>query len=287
MLSRFRVVFLAASVSLAHATFAQQPAKASFDVATIRPVASDRPTSMMGVMPTPTGIEAQFATVGMLVKSAYSSLGLYYDSQIMGLPAWCNSDRYTIQAKMSEADSAALKAISPDERQQRIKLMLQALLADRFQLKVHQSSKEVPDYELVVSKGGFKLQPDTENTKDESRVPAGSFKPPVNATVIRPQPDGSMLIQHMSLPDLANLLTRQAPELGRLVLDHTGLAGKYSFTLHWSPPHGPPSTGTSEIPSADTISIFAAIQEIGLKLQPSTGAVTMLFIDHVERPSAN
>jgi uncharacterized protein (TIGR03435 family) len=149
--------------------------------------------------------------------------------------------------------------------------MLQAVLAERFQMKVHQEDREAPIYALIVAKNGSKLKEATEAGADSLNVERGQ------------------IIGHsLSLQELAKGLT--GGNTGRVVVDRTGLTGKYDFTLTWTPdqgaaPPGPDGGATENVPGP---SIFTAIQEqLGLKLEPAKGPVKTLVIDHIERPSAN
>jgi uncharacterized protein (TIGR03435 family) len=102
---------------------------------------------------------------------------------------------------------------------------------------------------------------------------------------------GELTAQSLGMEQIAHLLTQQ---IGRTVVDNTGLKGNYDFTLHWTPdqsapalngPGGPPESTTS---SESEPSIFTAIQEqLGLKLESQKGPVEILVIDHVEKPSEN
>jgi uncharacterized protein (TIGR03435 family) len=71
------------------------------------------------------------------------------------------------------------------------------------------------------------------------------------------------------------------------VVDKTGLTGSYDFTLDWSPHSGPAGLALASAPSEDAASIFTALQDLGLKLQPASGPEKIVIIDHVERPAAN
>jgi uncharacterized protein (TIGR03435 family) len=97
--------------------------------------------------------------------------------------------------------------------------------------------------------------------------------------------------QGIAMANLVHLLSQQ---LGRIVVDKTGLTGKYDFTLQWTPdetqgpPSGPPGIGSTPPPESSGPSIFTAIQEqLGLKLESQKGPVEILVIDHAEKPSAN
>ena len=170
--------------------------------------------------------------------------------------------------------------------------MLQALLADRFKLTVHRETRELPVYSLVIGKNGPILQ---ETKPDPSAPPAPGPAASRGGSSIRISKMSSgpatMTALHTSASDLADSLSVQ---LGRTVLDKTGLTSRYDFTLKWTAddaqlplPSGsaPPPSLTTD-PSGPTL--FTAVQEqLGLKLEPGKGPVEVVVIDHVERPSGN
>jgi uncharacterized protein (TIGR03435 family) len=165
-------------------------------------------------------------------------------------PAWIGSERYDVVAKVP--------AETPREQVLR---MLQALLADRFQLRLHPEKKELRVYALTAARTGAKLK----------AVPVhdGSF-------TFGP---GHLAGKGLSMAEFADKLSRPFFGLGAPVMDSTGLAGVFDFTLEWAPDNI----------QADGPSIFAAIPEqLGLKLEASRRLVEVLVIDHVERvPTEN
>jgi len=169
--------------------------------------------------------------------------------QMSGGPAWLGSDRYDIVAKTS-----------PNATQADLRIMLQALLAERFGLVTHRETKETAVYALVAPKGAAKLKP----AAGDQRLPV-IFAPPA-----RLMGNGS------SMPALALALTRPA---GRKVVDRTDIAGAFDFTLTWSA-----DDGADGAPS-----LFTALQDqLGLKLEPQKGQSEILVVDHADRvPSAN
>jgi uncharacterized protein (TIGR03435 family) len=192
-------------------------------------------------------------TLHDLIEDAY---GVRRD-QISGGPSWIGSDRYDIIAK-AEGEGT----LTHDRAMQ----MLQTLLADRFQLKVHRETKETPVYELVVGKNGPKLKASSADAKGRNFVSANSAGMHMEAT------NGTM-------DQLARQLSVTA---GRPVIDKTGLTGYYAYTLDWAPAIQPPQ------PDSDTPSMFTAVQEqLGLKLDSAKAPVEMLIIDHAEKPSEN
>jgi uncharacterized protein (TIGR03435 family) len=160
--------------------------------------------------------------------------------------------------------------------------MLQTLLAERFNLKVHHETRQLPVYELVVAKGGSKLKPIGD---DDPGIIKGVDGQIIKGSMARFDRSGKMIVQQYSMPQLAILLTQLARELDRPLSDKTGLPGKYNFTLNWSPTIHSIASHTD---ADDTLSIFTALQEdLGLRLQPSTGSVEVLVIDHIDKPSDN
>jgi uncharacterized protein (TIGR03435 family) len=155
--------------------------------------------------------------------------------------------------------------------------MFQQLLADRFKLTVHWETRELPVYALVVAKNGPSLH--------ESKESDGSSHTSTST--------GQFTARGVTMVEMAQTLTQElSRELGRVVIDKTGIAGRYDVTLKWTPDTGSGSinSGTEgTMPPPDFgPSIFTAIQEeLGLKLESTKGPVQVLAIDHVEMPSEN
>jgi uncharacterized protein (TIGR03435 family) len=208
-------------------------------------------------------------TVQNLMISAF---GLLMPEQIVNLPAWGSSGGFDIDAKMDEDTAAAYKKLSRDEKRSQHEQMLQSLLADRFQLKFHHETRDLPIYELVTAKGGPKMTESPDKTNSGWTMGRGSFAGkavPIDSFVF----------------SLAN-------EVGRLVVNKTGLAGNYEIDLKWTPdemqasanPSGSGSTASSE----SGPSIFAALEEqLGLKLVSTKGPVDVIVVDHLDHPSEN
>lgn len=253
---------------------------ASFDVATIKP--HQGVLTMTGVMDAPDGVNGSAATLSMLVEYAY---GLRSDDQVSGGSDWAKSDRFDVQARMGEADIAAIEKLNPAEKKARLRLMMQELLAERFQLKVHSATKQVPVYDLVVAKSGSKLQDAATDTRDTPRK--GKDGKPLHGFLS--WNTGKTVAQGYSIKNLSDFLSQPICALGRPVVDKTGLTGTYNFTLDWTPPHPGVRLGAeSESASQeDATSVFTALGEVGLKLQPSTGPIDTIVIDHAEHPTSN
>jgi uncharacterized protein (TIGR03435 family) len=229
-------------------------AQPGFEVASIRPAAPDARGS--GIQITPGGrFSATNSSLRALLKYAYQ----VRDFQIAQPPAWFDSQRYDVVAK---AESEV-----PEDS---IRIMLQNLLADRFQLKLHRESKEMQAYMLAISKAGVKIQP--VKTGETGRVSRKGM--------------GVIAGSQASMAQLAEALSDVALNgryiLDRPVLDRTGLSGVYDFTLTWTPES---SGSTSDLSGP---SLFTAVQEqLGLKLETQKAQVEILVIDHVEKASAN
>jgi uncharacterized protein (TIGR03435 family) len=191
-----------------------------------------------------------------LITSAYG----VREVSIFGLPGWAEEARYNIRAKVTDADPRLLDDLSREQR----RALMAAMLEDRFHLKLHEVTKNLPVYDLIVARGGPRFS---------ERVDHGVEAPHVEVrrTEYRAT-DTSILGLSYFLEEIVE----------RTVIDKTGMTGSYDFHLQWTPDQ-------TSAPDSDTPpSIFTALQEqLGLKLQSSMGPVKTLFVDHVERPSEN
>jgi uncharacterized protein (TIGR03435 family) len=259
----------------------------SFEVASIKPNHSRELNISFGFHP------GRFVATGTTAKQLIALAYDVRDLQVSGGPSWVDSERYDIEAKEPDSVVAELPKLPPNQRAEQLRLMVQSLLADRFKLKLRHESKEHPVYALVVAKNGPKLQ----EAKPGDTYPNGMKGPDGvgHAGMMRMGP-GQLAGQGTPMESLARLLSEQ---LGRTVLDQTGLKGNYDFTLQWTPEQGEammlkgpeggkPGTDNAAPPESSGPSIFTAIQEqLGLKLESTKGPVEILVIDHVEKPSEN
>jgi bla regulator protein blaR1 len=189
------------------------------------------------------------------------------DNQIEGLPGWAQSEPYDFEAKVDAGTAEVWKKLSYKERRKQEQPMMQSLLADRCQLKVHRLTREMPVYDLVIAKGGLKMK---EAAADEPSDEA------MSATM-----SGSKMTAHAQSTD--TIMAAFQGNVGRMIVDKTGLAGKkFDFELSWAD-----DRRADEAADAGP-SIFTAIEEqLGLKLVPAKGPVEVVVIDHIERPSPN
>lgn len=193
--------------------------------------------------------------------------GLFLGDQIVGVPQWAKQERYDITAKVGDEDVEAFrKVIDPIQRAP----MLQKLLVDRFNLKFHYEMRELPIYALVIAKSGIRM------TEIQPAIGPNGMKDGGGREVSR----GHIRSMGQPMKPLVNSLTK---ELGRVVLDRTGLNGYYDFALKWTP-----DDGTSVPEGSSAPSIFTAVQEqLGLRLEPTKAPVQVLVVDRIERPSTN
>jgi len=237
-------------------------ANPSFEVATIKPSKPDDQRKAFIVRGN------EFHIINEPLTQIISFAFDVQAKQVVGLPEWGDSDKYDIDAK-PDGEGA------PSGKQW--KIMIQKLLADRFQLTFHKDKKELPVYVLSVAKTGSKL------TKDDSApngLPGLFF-----------QGLGKLNVHNALMSDFTGLM--QSVVLDRPVIDQTGLTGRFDFTLNWTPDDSqfsgmgarvPPPTDSADAPP----NLYTAIQEqIGLKLEATKAPADVMVIDHVEKPSAN
>ena len=281
------VIAVAGLLALAVYGLAQSAAPPRFAVATIKRDPTTETLSLaapMGVGFRPGGrLVAGNAPVAMLIQRAYSVQGF----QVVGGPSWINTDGYDIEAKPE---------VSTDQKQ--MWLMLQTLLADRFKLAMHRETRDLPVYDLQTLKGGPKLPaPDGGNCSEVMTGPPAPgqprLAPPCGPGLVKSGTALAMDGISVSMPAFVKQLSLI---LGKEVIDKTGVTRRFSLHLEFAMddalagipnPVGPDASGQPLDPAARP-SIRTALQEqLGLKLQASTGPVDVFVIDHVARPTEN
>jgi bla regulator protein blaR1 len=257
-----------------------------FEVASIKPASPG--DGMHRLMLTPDGTSMQGIPVQMLLHVAF---GLD-DDRIFGAPSWTKSNRYDIEAKVAPEDAPRLDKLKAEDR----RAMLLPLLVERFNLKYHHETRELPTFALEVAKGGPKLTiSQTEPPADLNfpvRTP-GQPKGGIDNRGRMMMGPGRIESQDTTIDMLAHALS---PQLGHTVVDKTGLTGRYDYTLQWTPDNAPPPMpGNNGGPEqadigndAAAVSLITAIQEqLGLKLESQKGMVDVIVIDHIDPPSEN
>jgi uncharacterized protein (TIGR03435 family) len=221
---------------------------ATFEVVSIRPNRSGAAASETDT--SPGRINLINVTPLSLVLRAFGVLG----PQVVGAPAWLSTERYDVVATLADG-----RALNDLDRQP----FLEQMLADRWNLRHHLESRTMSVYSLVQSSSGSRLVPHTGLGEYGMKVDGAGGRAILRST-------------RGNMPRLVEILSRFA---GRVVTNETGLAGEYDFTLEWVQDASAENAGPS---------LFTALREqLGLRLDPSTRPVTVIVIDHIERPSEN
>lgn len=300
--ARTGIVFLAVAQGIA----AQSPSRAaerSFDVASVKPNTSDTPRSVnfplgAGDVYTPNGGFLSAINVPLInfIAFAYKIQGNQMQALRPQLPDWVITERFDIQARAGK-----------DPGKNGMRELMRSLLADRFKLAVHIETRDTPVLSLVLSKPGIlgkRLQrhPEdatcvldsssltaTDTAKPPSETIAGGFPALCNGlTWVPPCPSGRACwgARNVTMAFIATSLAGVA-NLDRPMVDQTGLSGVFDFALEWTPGINSPPDVSS--PAADEgVSFVDALREqLGIRLKSGTAPLSVLVVDHVERPSAN
>jgi uncharacterized protein (TIGR03435 family) len=284
------VLFLAAAVAHAVAgpdALAQSSTDPAFEAASIKRNISGDPGARFGAQPGGR-LTVTNNTLYNIIRNVYQSEGI---RQIVGGEDWINSDRWDITAKAEG-----------DPQPQQMLAMMKTLLADRFKLVTHKETREVPIYALVLARPDGRLGPQLQPSTVDCAAMMAAMKaaasgrgtaPPQPAAGDRPLCGNRVTMGMISagsqtMQNLANGLSRQ---VGRLVVDRTGLKGSFDFDLKWTPdrPAGAPADQPIRVNGVDLDpngpSVFTALQEqLGLKLDSTKGPVDVLVIDRAAKP---
>lgn len=235
-----------------------------FEVTTVKPSPPDIVSSDLNVRDD--GLEWKNVPMTFMLQYAYR-LSTGSDDQFIGGPAWLRSKRFDVVGKEDAQTQKMLASLSSGERDAELRVMMQGLLAERFELKVHREPRPLKVLVLSVAKGGPKLKPAMQEVE-------GQWSGLHN--------DGSGHVDGRStrVGDLVNVLSSMRELGGRLVLDQTGLTGRYDFTLRYAP--------EQESGAGDGPGLFAALQEqLGLRLASTKAPVDCVVIDRIALPTAN
>jgi uncharacterized protein (TIGR03435 family) len=240
---------------LAAWAFGQIAPPPAFEVASIKPSQAEPGSS--GIFEDKGRINAKNCTLRRCIRGAYN----VPETLILGGPKWIDDERYDIEAK----------AAGPAGGHEMM-IMLQSLLAERFNLVFHRETRPMSGYALIVAKSGLKAQPSVPDGKSRTNARRGGID-----------------AQGCTMADLALKLS-EAVHLP--VADMTAAEGRFDFKLQWNPDDGqarPPSGDKSASAMVDAgPSIFAALQEqLGLRLESRKVPTEVLVIDRADRPSEN
>jgi len=273
---------------------AQEPLP-RFEVASVKP--SNGPTGERGQ---PGGRYTATRTVKFFIADAFFFGTPLQMSRVIGGPEWIESALYEINAQASTPWQR-----SPDGPPRELFLMIRSLLQERFKLKTHMETRELPVYELVLARADRSLGPQLrQSTVDCDALMAAlqAGGPPPARQPNEPPPCGAMrgparvIAGGLPMAQFANMLTLVMADANgptgrddaRMVIDKTGLSGRFAFTLAWTPERIPEAAPPPGIPPIDPNGppLVTALQEqLGLKLQPARSQMDVVVIDSVEQPT--
>jgi uncharacterized protein (TIGR03435 family) len=238
------------------ATVEPQP---SFEAASIKP---SRPDSRnLDWDDSPGRISITGYSLRRLIRVAY---GLKSNAQVRGGPKWIDSERFDIVAKADDAETAKMQKMSDADWVEKRSLMLQSLLAERFQLKVSRETRVLPVYALVVVKSGIKFKP----AKPDEDGDLSGWGGHLEATAI-------------AMDAFADYLNGVRELADRVVLNRTSLTANYDFNLDWSRDRGDGGSQDSEFPG-----LYTALEEqLGLKLEPEKAPVDVVVVESASEPA--
>ncbi len=210
--------------------------------------------------------------VTAMIMDAYGQYMRWLSAnQVLGGPAWIRTDFYQINAKVKDSvANGQWKKLSFAQRWNEAMLMFRSLLINRFKLRVRHEKKVLPVYELVLARNGPKITEDKTDNRPCRMGDVGLKGHGMNVSC-----DFSKFVKTLSI----------LPEFrGRVLVDKTGLQGRYSFKLHWTRHrYRPPGT-----PKPSGPSLFTALREqLGLKVVSGKSPVDVIVIEHIERPTPN
>lgn len=255
---------IAGCFCLSQLTLLPQPAipQDKFTVSSIYPAG---PGEIMSVAVQGRRFSTKNASIKDLIDYAY----MLHHSQVVGGPSWLESDKYDVTAETDQAGRIT---------QGQGRSMVQHLLADRFAFAFHRDRRTLPVYQITVGKGGLKLTPGAGDANG-----FGTFGFPGY---------GAMQVNNSTISEFANFLQRYV--LDRPVLNETGIEGRYTFHLDWTPDDSQFPGRTDQlrsIPADRTFEppdIFAAMQsQLGLHMAAKKTSADVLVVDRVDRPSPN
>jgi uncharacterized protein (TIGR03435 family) len=227
-------------------------AQATFDVASIRPSSTEIKFERNGTT------EVAHGTLNMRAVSIDSCIHWAYGTPtaLIHGPALLREAHYDITAKAP-----------PDTTEEQMRLMLRALLTERFKLAFHNEKAELRVYTLTVAKSGIKMHPS---------VPGSQMS--------HQNSNAGMVGKAMTMGELADYL---ADPLGAPLIDNTGLPGRYDFTIDFTPYIDPGSMNNGDRPDPVVILKAALKGELGLEMVQSKETVDTFVVDHVDPPTAN
>jgi uncharacterized protein (TIGR03435 family) len=239
-------------------------ANPAFEVATIRPSDPAHPEQIITLR------GAEVITTNVTVHALINLAYWLHPKQLTGGPAWTESDKFDVAGKPDAPGQ-------PNVDQ--MKMMIQKLLADRFQLKFHYEKRDLPVYAVLIAKNGSKL---VKSQDDPKGIPGWSFGRTPAGTRIT--------FRNAPLSQIAAVLQNS---MDKPVVDQSGLSERYDFTVTFTPDPaqaallGGPPPPAADNPDAAPDLFTAFQQQLGLKLESTKAPVEVMVIDKVEKPSEN
>ncbi len=271
------LVFLSGPYLHAQAPIVEEPGYTptlTFDVATIR--LSPPPDAHFHVSVSSPPHSSRFEATNLPMK-ALIQIAYGFDAPVVDAPDWLIHTFYDIQARSDEAADTRLTKLTDNEVRLEKRNAIRVLLADRLGLKTHLETRNSSIYNLVIVKGGIKMQA-VPTPPPPANGEAPPPPPPANVQAHGSQHGLEFVGSNASMRAICGALSSmvEAP-----VVDKTGLIGTYNYTLQFGRPW-------SEHDPESWPSIFTAVQEqLGLKLEAVHESVPNLVIDHITKPTEN
>ena len=223
--------------------------KAEFEAASIHPATDDGDHDL----DTDKGL---FRTHNLTLKRLIATAWEIDSAQVLGGPSWIDSDTWDVTARVP--------AEFAQQTREKVPQMIQRLLADRFQLVIHREPRQVSGYTLTVAKKGPKMERAKGDVQGSNTASSDTY----------------LTAKNLTMEAFARRLSRNR-DIGKLVVDKTGLTGGFNFELEWMPEG-------LESSSDDRTSIFTALQQrLGLKLEPARVTTQAVVVDRAEKPEGN
>ena len=258
---------------------AQQPTPPparNFDVVSIHLVPPNTPPTARDVDFTPILPGGRYidsrASLFFMIAFAYN---LKDARQMEGLPNWANNQTYAVTAKPADG----FPALPSGENREQVRLMMRAMLADRFHLQVHTETRRERIFKIEVARGGIKIR--------EVDPPVPPAKEGHVSAAMREDGGIWMIANKSTMQDLARTLTLL---MDRTVVDETGLKGYYDFDVNWSGPGARDGqTPQRQFGGPELVGLLVSNlqNQFGLHVTSATGRVERLVVDHVEPPTDN
>ena len=248
----------------------------AFDVASIKPNHSGAVVEQVRFYPPSGRVQMTNVTVKRMIQHAYA----LQDQQIAGGPSWIASEHFDIVAN-SEATN-----LSPQDRW----MMVRALLAERFKLKMHTEPREQSVFALVMARRDGQPGEHLKKSNTDCKLPPAPRAGPIDLSVpnqcgVLMGGPGRMNFRGVTMEILAAQLSDR---VGRSVVDRSGLEGRYDLDVEFSSQPlqaGGADAAAADRPASDAASLYTAIREqLGLKLESQKGSIDVTVIDSVERP---